>query len=178
MFGAVGGEVLYLPERGNWAVDVRAHYARQRDFRGWLGFFDYDVVTALVSHHYRIPEHGLTLTTRVGRFLARDHGARFELRRRFRSGFELGGWYSVTDAKDITSPGSPEDPYRDKGIFVRIALGPFLTSDNAAVVDFSLAPWARDPGQMLHAPGGLYEMHERRLLLNLREFGPWSDFGY
>lgn len=178
MFAGVGGEALYLPDQGNWALSAAAYAVRQRDFEGRLGFFDYQTVTALVSHHYRIPRAGLTLTTRVGRFLARDHGARFELRRRFRSGFEVGAWYTVTDARDITSPGSPDNPYRDKGVFLRFAVGPFLTRDNAAVVDFALSPWARDPGQMLGAPGGLYELYERRLLLNLDDAGPWSDFGH
>lgn len=178
MFAGAGGEVLYLPRDGNWAVGASAYAVRQRDYRGGFGFFDYRTVTALVSHHYRVPRFGLTFTTRAGRFLAGDHGARFELRRRFRSGFEVGAWYSVTDADDITSPGTPDDPYHDKGLFLRFAVGPFLPRDNAAVVDLSLAPWARDPGQMVRAPGRLYELFERRLLLNLEEFGPWSDFGY
>lgn len=178
MFAGAGGEVLYLPQDGNWALGASAYAVRQRDYRGGFGFFDYQTVTALVSHHYRVPRFGLTFTTRAGRFLAGDYGARFELRRRFRSGFEVGAWYTVTDANDITSPGTPDDPYHDKGLYLRFAVGPFLPRDNAAVVDFSLAPWARDPGQMVRAPGRLYELFERRLLLNLEEFGPWSDFGY
>jgi hypothetical protein len=178
MFAAAGGEVLYLPERGNWAVDLSAYGVKQRDFEGYFGFQDYQTVTALAAFHYRFPQHGVTLTTRVGRFLAGDVGARFEVKRRFRSGFEAGGWYSHTDADDITTPGRPGSPYRDKGIFIRFALGPFMPQDNAASVSVAVSPWTRDPGQMLFAPGNLYSMYERRLLLNLREYGPWTDFGY
>lgn len=178
MYGGVGGEVLYLPETGNWAVDFAAYGVRKREFDGGFSFRDYQTVTALGSFHYRIPQHGLTLTTRVGRFLARDNGVRFELKRRFLSGFEVGAWYSHTDAKDITSPGSPEDPYRDKGVFLRFAIGPFQPFDSGAAVNFRMAAWTRDPGQMVGAPGGLYSLLERRLMLNLRDQGIWSDFGY
>ncbi len=177
MFAGAGGEVLYLPQTGNWAVDFSAYAVRQRDFKGWFGFQDYDTVTALTSFYYRVPKHGLTFTTRVGRFLARDIGARFEVKRRFKSGVEFGAWYSRTNANDITGPGSPGDPYFDKGIFVRVAVGPFLPYDSNASLSTSLSPWARDPGAVLQAPGGLYDLFERRLLLNLEDLGPWSDFG-
>lgn len=177
-YAGVGGEVLYLPETGNWAADFAAFGVRKREYEGRFGFLDYQTVTAIGSFHYRIPRHGLTLTTRVGRFLARDNGVRFELKRRFLSGFEVGAWYSHTDAKDITSPGSPEDPYRDKGVFLRFAIGPFQTFDSGAAANFRISAWARDPGQMVHAPGGLYDLIERRLMLNLRDQGIWTDFGY
>ncbi|MFN2301892.1 MAG: YjbH domain-containing protein [Gammaproteobacteria bacterium] len=178
MYGGAGGEVLYLPETGNWAIDFAAYGVRKREFDGGFGFRDYQTITALGSFHYRIPQHGLTLTTRVGRFLARDNGVRFEVRRRFLSGFEVGAWYSHTDGKDITSPGSPENPYRDKGVFLRFAIGPFQSFDSGAAVNLRMAAWTRDPGQMVGAPGGLYSLLERRLMLNLREQGIWSDFGY
>ncbi|MCA1799626.1 MAG: YjbH domain-containing protein [Xanthomonadaceae bacterium] len=177
MYAGAGGEVLYLPETGNWAVDLAAFAVQKRDFDGGLGLQDYRTVTALASFHYRVPRHGLTFTTRVGRFLARDTGVRFEARRRFRSGFEIGAWYTHTDAKDITSPGSPSDPYYDKGVFLRFAIGPFLPFDSTAASDFSMAPWSRDGGQRVNAPGQLYEMLERRLLLNDGR-NIWSEFGH
>lgn len=177
MFAGVGGEVLYLPENGNWGVDFASYAVKQRDYDGRFGFLGYETVTALASFHYRIPSHGVTLTARAGRFLAKDSGVRFEFRRRFLSGFEVGAWYSVTDANDITSPGSPSDPYNDKGVFVRYVIAPFMPRDHDAGVEVAMSPWARDPGQMVRAPGGLYSLLERRLLLNLEDLGPWSDFG-
>ncbi|MEX2359694.1 MAG: YjbH domain-containing protein [Gammaproteobacteria bacterium] len=177
MFTGIGGEVLYLPEIGNWAADFSAHAVKQRDFEGWLGHQQYSTVTALAGFHYRFPKQGVTLSARAGRFLAKDSGVRFEMRRRFLSGFEVGGWYTHTDANDIMSPGTPENPYHDKGVFIRYSLGPILPRDSYAGIDFSMSPWQRDPGQMVRAPGGLYQMFERRLLLNLEDLGPWSDFG-
>ena len=161
MYAGAGGQVLYHPQTERWAVDFSADVLRQRDFDGYFGFRDYDMVTALAAFHYAMPYYGLTGTVRAGRFLARDNGVRFELKRRFASGFELGAWYTFTDGNDITSPGSPSKPYYDKGIYGSIPLTTMLTRDTQVTSAFSLAPWTRDVGQMVQSPGDLYEMVER-----------------
>src|SRR5205085_6599448 len=86
------------PRQGNWAVDLAVDALRQRAPGDAFGFRDYSTVTALTSLHYRFPGSGVTATARAGRFLAKDEGVRFELSRRFRSGIEAGGWYTLTDA--------------------------------------------------------------------------------
>lgn len=176
MFSGFGGEVLYMPERGNWAVDLHAYAVRQRDFEGYFGHKDYETVTALAGVHYRIPKVGLTLTARGGRFLAGDSGVRFEFKRRFLSGFEMGAWYTVTDANDRNGPSRP-DPYYDKGIFMRFVASPLMKRDSATYADFRFQPWIRDGGAVLNVSGGLYDEIERRLMLNMDDLGPWSDFG-
>lgn len=166
MFAGAGGQLLYLPGRGNWAADLSVDRLRQRSPDGVFEFRDYDTLTALGALHYRIPAWGLTATVRAGRFLARDNGVRFELKRRFRSGITFGAWYTRTDGDDITSPGSPGDPYYDKGIFMSIPLGSMLTRDTRARSELSLSPWTRDVGQMVVSPGDLYTTLERRLGLD------------
>jgi hypothetical protein len=162
MFGGAGGQVLYLPQSGKWAIDVASDWVKQRDYQGGFGFLDYSTVTTLVSLHVKLPFLPETTgTLRAGRFLAKDEGVRFELKRRFQSGIEVGFWYTRTNGDDITSPGSPDDPYYDKGVFVNIPLGPLLTKDSATVAGLSLAPWTRDVGQMVVSPGDLYSMFER-----------------
>lgn len=176
MFGGAGGQVLYLPDRGNWAADLSLDWLKQRDFQG-TGFRDYSTVTAIGSLHYRLPKYGLTLTARAGRFLARDEGVRFEVKRRFGSGIELGGWYTVTNGHDTTLPGSPDAPYHDKGIFLSIPLGLVLTKDTQNVANYSLSPWTRDVGQMVASPGDLYDLVEKPLMLDLRDFDGLQEFG-
>ena len=161
MYGGAGGQVLYQPAAERWAADVSVDWLRQRDFRGFFNFQHYETVTALAAFHYRMPFYGLTGTVRAGRFLARDNGVSFEVKRRFRSGFEIGAWYTFTDGNDITSPGSPAKPYYDKGIYGSIPLNVMLTRDTQAVGGFSLSPWTRDVGQMVKSPGDLYGMVER-----------------
>ncbi len=177
MFAGTGGQLLYLPEQQPWAVDFSLDWLQQRSTKGTFGFRSYDTLTALGAFHYRIPAWGLTATARLGRFLARDNGVRFELKRRFRSGITLGFWYTRTDGDDITSPGSPGDPYYDKGVFASIPLGPMLTRDTQARAGFSLAPWTRDVGQMVVSPGDLYTRFERTLLLDNSDYGLGSRLG-
>ena len=179
MYSGAGGQVLYLPASGRWALDLAADALRQRDFDGGFGHRDYSTVTAIGSLHYRMA-HGVTATLRAGRFLARDEGVRGEIKRRFASGIEVGAWYTVTNGNDITSPGAPGDPYHDKGIFVAMPLETLLTRDTQASASFAIAPWTRDVGQMVASPGDLYRILERPTLEmhrhdGLVEFGDRAD---
>src|SRR5687767_13821254 len=160
MFSGFGGQALYLGRGGGWSADFAADRVRQRDFDGWFGHQDYDTITAIASLNYRMA-HGVTGTLRAGRFLAKDEGVRVEVKRRFTSGFEVGAWYTHTNGNDITSPGSPSNPYYDKGIFMAMPLDTLLTYDTQAVAGFALAPWTRDVGQMVVSPGDLARIVER-----------------
>lgn len=159
MFRGAGGQVLYLPNDKRWAADLTVDALQQRDYRGWLRKRDYSTVTALGALHYQLP-YDITITGRAGRFLAKDNGVRLEFKRRFRSGVEIGAWYTKTNGRDITSPGSPSDPYNDKGIFLSVPLNIMLPSDSQALAGFALSPWTRDVGQMVASPGDLYELFE------------------
>lgn len=160
MFAGTGGQVLYFPRRGPWAADVALDWLRQREPGESTGFTDYSVLTLLGAVHYRWSRHDLTATLRAGRFLARDEGVRYELKRRFRSGVEIGAWYTVTNGQDVTPPGSPDDPYHDKGVFVTIPLSSMLTADTQERASLALSPWTRDVGQMVASPGDLYGLLE------------------
>jgi len=177
MFAGAGGQMLYLPKRGNWAADISVDWLQQRATEGMFEFRDYRTLTALGAVHYRVPGWGVTATARAGRFLAKDKGVRFELKRRFRSGITVGAWYTRTDADDDTSPGSPGDPYFDKGVFASIPLNSMLTRDTKARSNFSLRPWTRDGGQMVDSPGDLYTTFERTLMLDNTEYSVGSDLG-
>jgi hypothetical protein len=178
MFGGTGGQMIYAPKSGNWATDITVDWLKQRDFDGGFGFQDYETITALASFHYNIKKYGVTLTARGGRFLAKDSGVRFEFARTFKSGTKIGAWYTYTDGEDITSPGSPNNPYYDKGIFFSLPLSALLTKDTKAKGGFSLAPWTRDVGQMVKSPGDLYDDVEQPLLFNRPEQHLLTDFHY
>src|SRR6266480_492243 len=168
MYGGVGGQWLYVERGAPWAFDLSFDAVKQRDFDGRFGFRDYQTVTALAAMHYRLPYQS-TFTVRTGRFLARDFGARFEIKRRFRIGMELGAWYTVTNVVDTGVAG--ESNYRDKGVFVSIPFEPLLPADTRMTAGFSLAPWTRDPGQMVYSPVDLYQMLEKPLMLDMHDRG-------
>jgi hypothetical protein len=166
MFAGAGGQLLYFSKESPWAVDLSVDTLRQRDTDGRLTLQGYRTTTTIAAVHYRLHEQGLTFTLRGGRFLAKDEGLRYEVQRRFRSGVRIGAWYTVTDGRDITKPGSPDDPYNDKGIFLSIPLGSMLTRDTRATARFAISPWTRDVGQMVKSPGDLYTIVEDPLLFD------------
>lgn len=177
MFGGAGIQALYLHSGGRLAWDVAIDGVRQRDFKG-TGFQDYKTVTALASMHYQVPGFdGLTATVRAGRFLARDNGVRLELSRTFRSGVQLGMWYTRTNGNDTQSPGSPSSPYMDKGVFMRIPLSTMMTRDTNSIVNFSLSPWNRDVGQMVASPNDLYQTMRSGWLDNALDSDGLRSFG-
>jgi hypothetical protein len=176
MYAGTGGQVLYLPVRGDWAVDLSVDWLRQRAPDEPLGFRDYSVVTALGAFHYRFPSIGLTTTVRAGEFLAKDEGARFEIKRRFRSGIEAGAWYTITNGNDTQPPGSPDDPYHDKGLFVSIPLSSMLPRDTQQRSTISIVDFTRDVGQMVESPGDLYRQMENALLFDRHDYAPLTDF--
>jgi hypothetical protein len=178
MFGGFGGQILYLPIDKRWGVDISVDLLQQRAYEGGFAFQDYRVLSTLIAAHYRIPVVDVTATVRAGRFLAKDEGARFELKRRYKSGFEFGLWYTVTNGQDITSPGRPSSPYYDKGLFMTIPLNSMLTADTRQAPRLSLSPWTRDVGQIVHSPDDLYELVEKRLNLGDSDSTPLSEFGY
>ncbi|WP_158529665.1 YjbH domain-containing protein [Parvibium lacunae] len=176
MFSGVGGQVLYVPRGARWSTDVAIDALKQRDYQGWLGHRDYSVVTAIGSLHWRINDE-ITTTLRAGQFLARDKGARLEFKRRFLSGIQIGAYYTLTDGKDITTPGSPGNPYRDKGVLFSIPLAPLTKRDTQQVGSFTLQPWTRDVGQMVAAPVDLYQVYERSLIRDLHQGDGLHQFG-
>jgi membrane-associated phospholipid phosphatase len=160
MYRGLGGQFLYLPKDSRWAADLSVDAVQQRGYKGWFDKLDYKTVTALGSLHYKLP-YDITATARAGRFLARDEGVRLEFKRRFQSGVEIGAWYTKTNGKDITNPGSPTNPYNDKGVFLSVPLNIMLPMDSQANAGIGLSPWTRDVGQMVASPGDLYDLFEQ-----------------
>ncbi|CAK0776464.1 Exopolysaccharide biosynthesis protein YbjH [Gammaproteobacteria bacterium] len=174
MFAGTGGQVLYYPQDRNWAVDLSLDAVRLRAPLSQFGFSNYSTVTSIGSFHYRFPRYGITTAIRAGRFLARDRGVNFDIARRFRSGVTIGVWYTKTNGKDTTNPGTPAHPYQDKGVFFSIPLAAFLSHDSQERGSYALSPWSRDVGQMVDAPD-LYGIVED--VFPKQPFGAFSGLG-
>ncbi|WP_267874944.1 YjbH domain-containing protein [Massilia sp. Root335] len=160
MYRGVGGQILYLPKDSRWAADMSIDALQQRGVKGWFDKRDYQTVTGFTALHYKLP-YDVTATARAGRFLAKDNGVRLEFKRRFPSGVEIGIWYTRTNGRDITNPGTPSNPYNDKGVFLSVPLNVMLPLDSQASASIGLSPWTRDVGQMVASPGDLYDLVEQ-----------------
>jgi len=88
---------------------------------------------------------------------------------------ELGAWYIGHQRSGHGS--RRESNYRDKGVFVSIPFEGLLPNDTKLVTGFSLAPWTRDPGQMVNSPVDLYQMLEKPLMLDMHDRGGLARLG-
>ena len=155
MFGGVSGEVLWKPVTSRLGLGAELNYAVQRDFDGGFGFQDYDVVTGHLSAYYDVGG-GFQAQVDAGRYLAGDWGATFSLAREFSNGWEIGGFFTLTDVSDEEfGAGS-----FDKGIRVTIPISWFTNQPSTRRSTVTMRPFTRDAGARLRVPGRLYEQVE------------------
>lgn len=143
MFSGVGGEVLYQPFASRVAFGATVNYLRQRDFDKDFGLRDYDTVTAFASAYWATPFSNYDAAVHVGRYLAKDYGATFEVRRTFANGWSIGGWATFTD---VSADDFGEGSF-DKGLFFRIPLNSVLSGNTRGSYSTGIRPTQRDGGQ-------------------------------
>lgn len=167
-FAGFGGEVLYRPRGGRWAVGAELYGVRQRDLDRALGLRDYQAVTGHLDLYYAPPVAGYLARLGLGRYLAGDWGGTLELVRRFRSGIRVGGFVTLTDA-----PSEPGDGGRlGKGLFAAVPLDLFAAGLGRAPARYDVRPLARDSGQRLRASPRLYDLTEGAGLDDVRRGWP------
>ena len=153
MFAGVSGEVLWRPHDRRWAVGLDLNWVAQRGYRQRFSTLGYQVVTGHASFYADLPWWNLYTVLRAGRYLAGDWGGTLELGRRFDSGVEVGGFFTLTNARfrDF-GEGS-----FDKGIFVRIPLDLFGPNTRARA-NLNVRPVQRDGGQRLAVDNALWDV--------------------
>jgi hypothetical protein len=154
MYAGAGGEVLYRPWGKRWAIGLDLWTVQQRDFNRLFGLRDYQTVTGQATFYYKLPWHDVETRVRVGRFLAGDYGANFELFRRFSTGVEVGAWVTFTNV----SPTQFGEGSFDKGIVIRIPLEWVSPFPSRGLYDVELRSIQRDGGQRLDNVQRLYDM--------------------
>ena len=150
MYSGVGGEVLYQPHASRLAFSVSANWVKQRDYAKTFDHLDYQTSTAFVSAFWATPFYHFDAAVHVGRYLAKDVGATFELRRTFDNGWMIGLWATLTDVPfDDFGEGS-----FDKGIYFRIPLNGLFGNSTRAAYAMRMRPIQRDGGQRLEDYSG------------------------
>jgi len=145
MYGGVGGEILYAPYDRRWAFGFNLNALRQRGFERNFEFRDYETITSHVSAYYASPVFGLDFALHVGRYLAKDKGYTFEVRRTFDSGFAVGGFFTRTN---VSAEDFGEGSF-DKGLFFRIPFNSFLAGNSRSAFSTIIRSLQRDGGQRL-----------------------------
>lgn len=156
MYAGLSTEVLYRPANRSYAFGIDINAVTQRDYDGGFGTLGYSVISGHASYYQDLGILGLTSTVRAGRYLAGDWGATFELVRKFQSGIEVGGFFTLTTV--------PFERYGegsfDKGIFVRVPFDLFPGQSTRSVATATLRPLTRDGGARLAVDNPLYPLTE------------------
>ena len=139
MFGGLGGEVYYRPFNSNFSSSIQFHRVQQRNFDQKFGFRDYRVNTGHLSFYYDFPK-GIQSQFMIGKYLAGDKGATFDLRRTFDNGFAVGTFFTLTDVSAIEyGEGS-----FDKGLYFQIPFGQFSSRATKSSLSGLIRPLQRE----------------------------------
>ncbi|MFT7183655.1 MAG: hypothetical protein ACI87T_004055, partial [Planctomycetota bacterium] len=170
MYAGISAEVLWKPVDQSWGLGAELNWVTQRDYDQYFEFLDYNVVTGHASVYWDTGYYGLQAQVDAGRYLAGDWGATFSLTRTFANGWEVGGFFTLTDV--------PFDEYGegsfDKGLRLTIPFGWALPYETNSRYSLALSPLTRDGGQRLSVANRLFSVVADTDRAALRE--DWSLF--
>jgi hypothetical protein len=153
MYGGVGAEMLYRPYKSRWAAALEVDWVRQRDFDLMFKFREYETTTGYAKLYYQTPYHDIDLEINVGRYLAKDIGATFKIKKVFDNGTELGIFATFTD---VSFEDYGEGSF-DKGLILKFPFHLASPRDSKQRYSTVLRMITRDGGAQLDSGETLYE---------------------
>ena len=155
-FAGVGGELLYKPAQWPIGVGIDIHRVRKRAYDMRFDLLDYETTVGHFSVYY--DAGGMfDVEINAGRYLAGDWGATTTISRKFGSGWEVGGYATLTDVPfDTFGEGS-----FDKAIYVSIPIDWIISAPTQSQRRLTLRPITRDGGANLFSSRKLYRYIER-----------------
>jgi hypothetical protein len=169
MFAGVGGEVLYRPFDKSYGIGAEVWRVQQRDYDQMFGLRDYKTTTGHINLYYIEPRSKILFALRGGKYLAGDSGITVDLSRRFKSGFQLGIFFSKTD---ISKREFGEGSF-DKGFYFHVPIDLFSSNYSKEVFTWGLKPLTRDGAAALSHGFYLWGVTEQAHQETL--FRDWDD---
>ena len=166
-FAGFGAEVLFKPAQWPIGIGLDIHRVRKRDYDMRFNLLDYQTTVGHLSLYY--DAGGMfDIEVNAGRYLAGDWGATTTISRKFGSGWEVGGYATLTDVPFATfGEGS-----FDKAIYVSVPIDWIISSPTRSKRRLTLRPITRDGGANLSSARNLYRQIENFQNSALqREFG-------
>ncbi len=145
MYSGVGGEVLFQPHSSRVAVSASANWVKKRAYDRQFDHLDFETHTAFVSAFWATPFYNYDVGVHMGRFLAGDVGAAFEVRRTFANGFTMGAFATLTD---VSAEEYGEGSF-DKGLFFKVPFAALFGKNTRGSYSTRLRSLQRDGGQRL-----------------------------
>ncbi|MEJ6403686.1 YjbH domain-containing protein [Yoonia sp. 2307UL14-13] len=152
-FGGVAAEVLWRPPDSAFAFGIELAQVRQRDYDSDFGFRDYGVATGHASAYWDMGG-GYHVQIDTGRYLAGDWGGTLHVARRFRNGWEIGAFATLTD---VPFADFGEGSF-DKGITFSVPIAWLSGRPSRQTLDQTIRPVTRDGGARLNLQGRLYDL--------------------
>lgn len=154
MFGGIGFEYLHFNRFTNFAYGAEIFKVRKRDYDQRFNFLDYEAVTGHLNFYYYLPYFDLTSHLSFGKYLAGDKGGTLDFSRRFKNGFKVGAFFSITN---VTKEQFGEGSF-DKGIYFSIPIKSFANNSSTS---FRWRPLTKDPAQKLGLDTRLFNVIDR-----------------
>lgn len=152
MFSGYGFEYMYRPFNRNYALGIEAFHAFKRSYEQTFELLDYETVTGHATFYFMEPKSQVLFKISGGRYLAEDSGLTFDFSRRFKSGLNVGAFFSLTDvSEDEFGEGS-----FDKGFYFNLPLEAFFTNYSKQLTNFGLRPITRDGAAKLITGSSLW----------------------
>ena len=165
-YGGGATELLYFPVGSNWAFGAEEATVWKRHYQG---FRFTNKIRRLHGHHafyepflgvqyfanvyYTLKPWNLDFKVKVGQFLAKDRGVRFEMSRWFSSGLKVSLWYTITNGHDHVN----HQTYYDKGFAFMLPLDFFFSRSSRSYIGYAMSAWLRDVGASVDNGKGLYQ---------------------
>jgi len=157
MYMGAGGQLLWRPEGSRVSFGIDVYQVWKRDFDRLFGRQSYNILTGHASIYYESPWYGLNFNVHMGRYLAGDYGATFEVTRRSSAGVEIGFFATFTN---VPFSKFGEGSF-DKGIILHIPFEWGLPLHSQSSYDLVLHALTRDGGQRLDNDDSLYDETRR-----------------
>ncbi len=145
MYSGLGVEVLYQPFMSRLAVGATINKVIKRGYKRNFELLDYETSTGFLSIYYASPFYNYDFAIHLGKYLAKDKGATFEVRRTFDNGFSVGAFATFTN---VSAADFGEGSF-DKGLYFRIPFDSFSRNNNRGSISTILRSLQRDGGQRL-----------------------------
>lgn len=161
-------EALYYPLNHPLAFGVEGAVFKKRGYKGWGFTNKVRKLDGFIPTWKNFPFASqyffniyfdwkgacLDLRAKVGKFLANDYGARFEVSRYYPSGLRITLWYTYTNGHDKING----QTYYDKGIAFSMPLDVFYTESSRKRFGYGMSAWLRDVGVIAETGQQLYEL--------------------
>lgn len=158
MFAGAGGEYLYRPHNGWYAVGVDINKVRQRAFEQDFDLQNYEVNTGHITAYVDTGVEDILATISVGQYLAGDKGITVDFSREFNNGVRMGAFATRTN---VSAEDFGEGSF-DKGIYMTVPFSAFFTKSIPGDANFLWRPLTRDGGAKLNRGFSLYGQTEVR----------------